>query len=200
MAINDRVDVRGRLVQTRQAVGGAARRWDTIGIFAATTLAYLLIYLWAIQEFSLSSGSSFSVMVVNDPLARMFEPGIGRFLFEPIAIIDLGFATYLFSPINSGIGLVIAGLVGANFALMYLSYVQPAACGVGTSSGMLAAVPAILSGGTCCAPLLFLVLGITATGTMLSIITWLLPVGLVVLVASVIYLAGQINTTAVAPE
>ena len=186
------------LVRTVSVVGSASRRRDAAAVFIATGGAYLLVYFYAIGNLSYQPGIGYEVLLVDSPLSRTFEPGPGRFAYEPIAIVDLWIVRYLFSPINTAIGLGLSLLVGANLALSYLAIVQPKACGIGTSSGLLASIPAVLAGGACCAPVLLLVLGITAGGTLLTIITWLLPVGVVLLVGSLVYLARQINPSALA--
>ena len=41
--------------------------------------------------------------------------------------------------------------------------------------------------------MILLVLGVTAGGTLLAVIGWLLPVGVALLLASLVYLAGKID-------
>ena len=189
--------VTSRFGQSVAVMRAAARRRDVGLVVFGSGLVYALVYLSAVGHLTIQPGIGFEVMVVQDPLARMFESGPGRFSYEPIAMIDLWLARYQFSPLNTIIGIVLAGLVGLNLGLSYLAVVQPRACGLGTGSGVLAAIPALLAGGACCAPVILLVLGITAGGMLLTVISWLLPVGVVLLVGSLVYLALQIDPTIV---
>lgn len=184
------------LIQSTRVITVSVRRWDVVAVLVLSGLAYLTIYLYAIGNLSYQPGIGRSMFVVDQPVTRMFEPGPGRFVYEPIAVIDLWTVTYLFSPLNTLIGGFLAVLVGLNLGLSYLAVVQPKSCGLGTSSGILASVPAVLAGGACCAPVVLIVLGITAGGTLLTAITWLLPVGVLLLIGSLIYLSRQIDPTA----
>lgn len=198
MAVGNQFDVRNSIARTRIVVKGATRRRDTIVAFAVATVTYLAVYLYAIGNLFYAPDTGFDLAVpVVDPLSHMFQPAPGQFAYEPIAIVGLGIAIYLFSPLNTALGTGLAVLVGANIALSYLAIVQPASCGVGASTGLLASIPAILSGSACCAPVVLLVLGITASGTLLTIFAWLLPVGIVLMLASLIYLASKVDPTAV---
>lgn len=185
--------MRGILVRTASAVRVALRRRDAGTVFAAVTVAYLLGFLLAIGDLSVRAGVGWSVLVVDDPLARAFEPGPGPFAYEGIAVVDLGVARYLFSPVNALVGIALSALVGANLALSYLAVVQPKACGIGAGTGVLASVPALLSGTACCAPVILVALGIQASAALLSLFAWLLPAGVVLLLLSLAYLAGRID-------
>jgi len=107
------------------------------------------------------------VSVVADPLGKFLQPELGPFMFMPVARVSLGPVTYLFS-LNTVFGAVLAGLVGLNLALTYLVWRQPKACGIGgKSGGLLASVPALLSGTACCGPVVLIVLGVQASGVLL---------------------------------
>jgi hypothetical protein len=157
------------------------------------------VYLWAIQNLAFRRGAKMGVMVVESPLQRMFEIAPGAFSYEPILLLKFGFGTYLFSPINTVLALALASLVGVNLALSYLAITQPKSCRLSVGSGVLASLPALLAGGACCAPVLLIVIGITATGPLLAVLPWLLPLGVVLLLVSLIYLAGKIDPTILGP-
>ena len=194
----ERLDPRRFAVRTTKVLASAVRRRDVASVVALTVLAYLLVYLYAIGNLTYQPGIGYGLFVVDDPLARATEPGPGRFAYEPIAVVDLFTARFLFSPINTAIGLGLALLVGLNLGLSYLAVAQPKSCGLGASSGLLASVPAVLAGSACCAPVILLVLGITAGATLLAVIGWLLPIGVATLLASLVYLAGKIDPGALA--
>lgn len=189
--------VRRSVIRTPSVLWGALFRRDFLAILASVTVLYLVVFLWAINDLFFQSGVGFGIEVVSDPLSQMFEPGPGTFTFEGVAMVSLGEALYLFSPLNVAIGLGLSLLVGLNLGLAYLAITQPKSCGLETSTGIFASIPALLAGSACCAPAIFLALGITATGTMLTMFSLLLPIGIVLLVGSLVYLAGKISPHAV---
>jgi hypothetical protein len=190
--------VRRRLGLTLGVSAGVFRRPKALAVFAAVTAAYLVTFLRAMADLVFRTGAGFGVAaVVDDPLSRMFVPGPGPYTHEPIALIELGIATFTFSPLNTALGLSLSVLVGLNLAITSLAVTQPASCGIGASSGVLASVPALLAGSTCCAPVILVAFGIQASGIFLTAFTWLLPLGVLALVGSVVYLAGQVDPAAV---
>lgn len=170
----------------------ARTRRRALAAFGAATVGYLLAFLYALRDLSLGAAGT-GVIVVDDPLSRMVEPGPGAFTYEPVAFVEFGVGALLFSPINTFLGLGLAVLVGANLALSYLAIAQPASCGVGASTGVLAAVPALLGGSACCAPVVLIVLGIQAGALTASLFGWLLPLGTALLVVTLVYVAGKVD-------
>jgi hypothetical protein len=187
---------RTTVVRTLDASALALRRRDGRLVFGAVSVGYLAAYLRVIGHLDGGLGG-FGVTVVSDPLADFLRPELGPFTFTPVARIDLGPVTYLLS-LNSVIGALLAALVGLNLALSYLAWRQPAACGIGErSSGLLASVPALLSGTACCGPVVLIVLGIQASGLLLSAFQWLLPAAAVLLVGSLVLVGRQVRPPAV---
>ncbi|PSQ58400.1 MAG: hypothetical protein BRD23_07130 [Halobacteriales archaeon SW_9_67_25] len=91
-----------------------------------------------------------------------------------------------------------AGLVGLNLALTYLVWRQPKACGIGgKSGGLLASVPALLSGTACCGPVVLIVLGVQASGVLLRGFQFLLPAAMLLLVGSLVLVGRQVDPGAV---
>lgn len=186
-------DAAGRTVD---ASALALHRRDGRLVFAGVTVAYLAAYLWAVGHLASGLGGV-GLTVVADPLAKLFRPELGPFTFTPVARIDAGPVTYLFS-LNTAIGLALAGLVGLNLALSYLAWRQPQACGIGErSTGVLASVPALLSGTACCGPMVLIVLGIQASGVLLTAFQWMLPVAALLLVGSLFLVGRRVNPAAV---
>lgn len=181
-----------RLRNTVVVSGAALSRPDALVLLSVTALAYLVGFVWASGDLSFRPGVGYAVTVVDDPITRTFERR-AMLSFEPVALVDLGVARVLLSPINVGLGAVLSALVGLNLSVAYLAFRQPRACGIGAGSGVLAAVPALLSGVACCAPVLFLVLGLQVTGAMLAVVPLLLPVGGALLIASLVYVAGYVE-------
>lgn len=187
--------VRKSLGRTYRVVRFASHRRDAVLAILGTGIAYLAVYLYAIGDVSYQPGLGLNILLVENPLFRMLEPGPGRFSYEPIAVIDAWTLRYLFSPLNVLLGVVLSVLVGINLGLSYLAIIQPKACGIGTGSGILASIPALFAGSACCAPVILVVFGITASGTVLTMISWLLPIGIILLVASLWYLGNHIDPT-----
>ena len=182
-----------RLRDTRRAIGLAVGRFDALAITGLVAVGYLAGYLWAANLLSVRSGLGVSVTVVDDPLVRMLER-TGQLQFEPVALVDLWLVRLLVSPIDVLVGVVLAGLVGLNLALAYLALVQPRSCGIGAGAGAAASLPALLSGTACCAPVIVIALGVQVSGTVLTVLPWLLPLGVVLLLGSLVYVGGLVET------
>lgn len=186
----------GRLGATvSRTVAAAAelfRRPDATVVVAVTTVGYLLAYLYALGHLAPGIGG-FGVTVVSGALGKFFRPELGPFSFTPVARVSVGPVTYLFS-LNTVLGLGIAWLVGLNLGLTYLAWRQPVACGLGSSSsGFLASVPAVLSGTACCGPVVLIVLGIQASGTIVTAFQFLLPIAVVLLLGSLVLVSRHIH-------
>lgn len=177
--------------QTKRALALARSRRDGVAAFGLGTLVYLVVYLVATGNLAFRSGLGWNVVVANDPVGKLFAR-TGPVSFEPIVLLDLSVARLLVAPGDVLIGTLLAALVGANLALTYLAVVQPKACGIDTGTGVLAAVPALLSGTACCGPVILLSVGITASGALISLFAWLVPIGVVSLLASLAYVASKI--------
>ncbi len=194
--LTKRLRPRSRIRETKAATLLVVRRYDSLAVATVVTIGYLVAFLWAVGDLAVRPDVAAGLIVVDDPLGRMFDR-TGPASFEAVAMVDTGVVRILVSPVNVAIGLLLAGLVGVNLGLTYLAVVQPAACGIGTGSGLLASFPALLSGTICCGPVVLIALGIQASGLMLTMFAWLLPVGIGLLVVSQVYVAGKIDSTAV---
>jgi hypothetical protein len=177
--------------RTAAAVGVGGRRNDARLILVGSTLGYLALYLYTVGDLAFTGQGGTSIFVVDD-LSRAFT-SLGFFRFEPIALIEAGPITYLFSPLNALLALTLAVLVGVNLALTYLGWVQPKACGLEASSGVFAGVPALLSGAACCGPTVLLVFGIQASGVLITTFQYLVPVALLLLVGSLLLIGRQVD-------
>ena len=105
---------------------------------------------------------------------------------EAGAVVSIDSLTYLFSPLDVLLALVLSGLVGANVALTYLSLAQPRACGLEELSGVVASIPALLSGAACCGLTILLVAGIQGSATIVTGFQVLIPLAVAMLVGSLI--------------
>ncbi len=179
------------LARTGFAVRATLHRTDTRIVLVGVSLGYLLAYLFAIGHLSAGDGD-FGLLLVSDPASRAFQP-MGTLLWEPIARLDAGVATVFVSPLNLLLGLVLALLVGVNIAVSFLAWRQPEACGIAGSSGVLAGVPALLSGAACCAPVVLIVLGVQASGILLTAFSALVPIALALLVGSLLWVGRTVD-------
>lgn len=180
------------LTRTGYALRSSLTRNDTRAVFGVTSSGYLLAYLYGIGHLASGAGGV-GITVVPDAAVRFFQPALGTFSFEPVAVVTAGPVTYLFS-LNTVLGLGLAVLVGLNLALSYLAWRQPAACGIGSrSAGAFASIPALLSGTACCGPVLLLVVGIQASGLLLTAFEFLLPIASVLLVGSLLLVGRQVQ-------
>ncbi|ELY40232.1 hypothetical protein [Natronorubrum tibetense] len=194
--LTKRLRPRSRIRETKAATLLVVRRYDSLAVATVVMIGYLVAFLWAVGDLAVRPDVAADLIVVDDPLGRMFDR-TGPASFEAVAMVDTGVVRILVSPVNVAIGLLLAGLVGVNLGLTYLAVVQPAACGIGAGSGLLASFPALLSGTICCGPVVLIALGIQASGLMLTMFAWLLPVGIGLLLVSQVYVAGKIDSTAV---
>lgn len=186
-----------RLARTGRSLGLLVRQRDALAVSVLLAAAYLAIYLVALGDLSVRTGLPVEVgTVVADPVSRMLER-TGPFAWEAVALVDLGVARWLVSPLNIAVGGVLAALVGANVGLTYLAWRYPRACGVersrGAGSSALAAIPALLSGTACCGPTVLIAVGVSASGTLLTVFEWLLPLGVLLLLASLLYTGGGLR-------
>jgi hypothetical protein len=184
---------RRRLVTTATVSRGAVGRRDAQAVLVGSALLYLVAFLYALRDLVVRRSAGLSVTVADAPVETALQQGTGPFTYRPAALLELGVVVWEFSPLNTLLGVCIAGLVGLNFALSYLAVTQPRSCGVGAGAGVVASVPALLAGSTCCAPVVVLVLGIQASSALLTAFVWLLPVSVLLLVSTLVYVAGKID-------
>jgi len=181
----------GIVGRTLRALSVAARRRDSRAVFAFAGVGYAVLYLLTIGDLLFVEARPVSIRVIDD-LGRAFV-STGFFRFDAIAVISVGPVIYLFSPLNVVLASVLATLVAANLALTYLGWVQPSACGLEASTGVLAGVPALLSGAACCGPTILLVLGIQASGTLITAFELLVPVAIVLLVGGLLLIGRRVD-------
>lgn len=191
--------VPGTLRRTAFAVRTALGRGGSRAAFALAAVGYLLGYLVAVGHLGPGTGR-WDLFVVDDPLSRAMR-STGPLAYEPVALVGLGPLSLLLSPVNLLVGLALALLVGANVAVWFLAWRQPAACGLessaGSSAGLLAGLPALLSGAACCGPVLLIALGVQASALLLSAFAVLVPLAAVLLVGTLLYVGLQVDPTLV---
>ncbi|MCL9818009.1 hypothetical protein [Natronocalculus amylovorans] len=182
------------------ATRGALIRRDGAAVFLLTVVGYFVVYEIAIANLGRAfTVGSVSISVVDQPLQRAFE-STGPYQYEPIALIELYMIEYLFAPVTAAIGVVLAVLVGLNFAIAVVSWRQPRACGLAerktSAGGLFAGIPALLSGTVCCGPAILLVIGVQATAGLMAVFQWLLPVAIALLIGSLLWISKDVTTNA----
>lgn len=187
---------RTALSRTRAATALTLRRRDSLLVVAGVTVLYLLGYLWAVGDLAPGFGG-YGLVVATDPLGTLFRTTSGLLSFAPVALVRAGPLAYQVS-LNTLVGFGLALLVGLNLGLTYLTRKQPAACGLSSSTGVLAGVPALLSGTACCGPVVLIALGIQASGVLLTAFQVLLPAAALVLVGSLVLVGRQVRPEAMA--
>lgn len=183
----------GVVGRTAAALRAAATRRDALAVFALASAGYVLLYLFTVGDLSVVPGgpSTVSVRTAQD-LSRAFASR-GFFRFGAVAVVAYGPVTYLFAPLNVAVAAALGGLVGANLALTYLGLVQPRACGLESSAGVLAGLPALLSGAACCGPTVLLVLGVQASATVVTGFQYLVPLAVVLLVGGPLLIGREVE-------
>lgn len=183
----------------RRAVGGVVAHRDGVAVFLGAVGGYFLLYSVAVGDLALSiPAGPVDVSVVDTPLSRLFE-SMGPFQYEPIAFVQLGVVDYLFAPLNAAIGIGLAVLVGLNLVVAYGAWRRPTACGLPESggaegaTGLLAGIPALLSGTVCCGPAILFVVGVQATAGLMAVFQWLLPVAVVLLIGSLFVVSRRVQ-------
>lgn len=187
--------LRGTVGRTRRAIGLSLGNRNGQAVAVSVTILYLLGYLYAIGMVQPGTGA-FGVRVARAPAAQLFRQTFGTFTYEPVALFEFGIVTYQFS-LNTIIGLAVGILVGVNVAVSYTAWRQPTACGLKSgSAGLVAGIPALLSGAACCAPVVVLLIGIQITGAVLVVFELLLPLSVAMLVGSLLVVSRQVEPTA----
>jgi len=182
--------IANRLRRTGHTVAAALRRRDGLAAFLFGVFGYPLLYLASLGHLALGARGR-SLQVVDDPLTRALRP-TRPFSFEPVARVAVDPVALLVSPLDIGVALVLAVLVGANLAVAVVIWRSPAACGIERSAGLLASVPALLTGATCCGPAVFFAIGVGTTGALVTAFGYATPVTALLLVGSLILVARPI--------
>lgn len=181
-----RARVQGHLQRTWEAVSTALADHAGRAVTGVAILGYLSLYTVAVGDLGLNKEGNTGLRVVADPFGQTVAG-------EAIGLVELGPIEYLVSPVTVAVGIGLGALVGVNLAVTTLAWRRPAACGVSPTTGLLAGIPALLSGTACCGPLLLLVLGIQATGVLLTALSLTLPIAVVLLVGTLVYAAGRLD-------
>ncbi|MDT3435673.1 hypothetical protein [Haloarcula sp. 1CSR25-25] len=179
------------LRNTAVAIRGALTRRDGRVTLGGSGLAYFLLYLVGLRHLGFGQ-SGYEVSVVSNPLTRAFRQ-VGPFQWEPIALVVVGPVELLVAPLNMLLGGVLALLVGLNLAVSVVAWRGPSACRLGPGAGTAAGLPGLLSGFACCGPTILLVVGVQASAGILALFQWLLPITVVALLATLLWVGSRVE-------
>lgn len=171
---------------TETTLSDRGGRWTVVTV----TLAYTLIYLAAVGDLGLlptplAEMGLFSAEVVQNPLSR----ALGG---EAVAVLQIGPIETLVDHGTVAVALALGALVGLNLGVSTLAYRRPAVCDVSPATGVLAGIPALLSGTACCGPLVLLVIGVQASGALVAAISWLQPAAALLLLVSLVWASSRL--------
>jgi hypothetical protein len=165
---------------------------------SAVTVLYLVAYLWSIGDIVVTATdeSRFaavpSIQVAADWPAKLLRQ-TAPFSYEPVLAARLtGHLQLFLAPVNVALGLLLGGLAGANLAAAIHLHRTTATCRRRSFAGLLGALPGLLTGFTCCAPTLALLLGAPVAAALIGLRTWLFPLALTILLAGLAWSAKRL--------
>ena len=143
--------------------------------------AYLILFLVVVADLTIDGVwrpvSGFGTSDWLNLVLRQRAP----FQFEAVAVLEAPWLVWLVSPINIGIGLTLGLVTGLQIALVRIAKDCAVACGLSPATGILAGLPGLLAGSACCAPLLFVLLGVQVTASLVTLMGLLIPAAFVLL-------------------
>lgn len=154
------------------------------------SLLYFLLYLISTRSLTYTRDST----GIEFGSINLLFRGSGLINDEPIVKIVIEPVALFISPLNIAIGTILGLLVAVNLLLLYLVVKQPDRCNISDTTGLLASVPALLSGTACCGPIIPIILGIQVTSTLTSLLNIVIPVAFIVLLVSIYILLGHVRS------
>jgi hypothetical protein len=188
----------GSLGRAGRAVAAALRDRRARRAAVAVAAAYLLVYLLAVGDLTVSLASDLSrfvelpsLQVAPDWTAKLLARR-AAFSYEPVlAVYPLNHVTVFVAPLDLAMGLLLGALAGLNVGVALLARRASRACRLRGLPGLVGALPALLTGVTCCVPTLALALGAQFTLPLLAVSDWLFPLALAATATSLAWSAQQ---------
>ncbi|SFT39555.1 hypothetical protein [Halomonas saccharevitans] len=165
------------LAALRDALVGRPRDAALVG---GVGLAYAGLYLWVIGDLGPGGGGG---LAARFPAWERVWQARGPLYFEPVGLIEAGPWIWTFSPLNTLLGLVLGWRL--RHGTRHCPWRAP-------GGPLLAALPALLAGGACCAPMVLIWLGLPLAGVLIPVLPWLLPLAALLLLASLGMLARRL--------
>lgn len=171
----------------RRSLDSSGRRWAS----QAAGFLYFLFYLYAVGQLAvrgvISPQGNPAFLVDPNWFPKLVDP-IAGYTFEPVAALYLFEGTALFlAPLNLLIGMVLGGLIALNVASAAYSLATVRSCRQFLWTGLLGSLPALLTGFVCCVPTVGLVLGANLALALISLQSFLLPLGVAGLAAGLFW-------------
>lgn len=150
-------------------------------------LAYFLVFQFSTSDLSINGtfrgASFFALPNWTEVVFRQRAP----FQFESVAILETAFFTWLLSPMNLLIGAGLGFLTGAQIGLTNVARKCAVSCGLKPATGLLAGLPGLLAGSACCAPILFVILGLQLSAALVTLMALMVPIAFVLLAGGFVY-------------
>lgn len=181
------------LSRIRVALGVAAGGWGSRIVFVGVGVVYLMLYLVGIGDLWITAGpGELTVRAAANPSRAFAIDGLGR--FGAIGVVYLGGLglTYLFSPLNLFVALLIGGLAGANAALTYRGIRQPRESKLDVSTFALAGIPPLLLGAAILGPPVILLADVAVGTAVLIGLRLLVPTCALLLIGTISLISRQI--------
>lgn len=138
-------------------------------------LAYLLVFQIAAGDMTLGGASRLTSIQVVENWQSLVLRTRAPFQFEPVAFVETSFLVWLISPVNISIGIMLGLLTGFQIALTRIARQCAVACGISPATGIFAGLPGLLAGSACCAPILFILLGVQITASLITLMGLMIP-------------------------
>jgi len=167
-------------------------------VFLLILIAYILLYLSATQQLIFTArmgpADSFFALKILPNWPELIFKSRSPFLFEPIGALYLGHnLKLLLPPPNLLIAGILGTLVAANLATSYYSFRNLGLRGVRGFGALAGTIPAVLSGATCCAPTIVLVIGLQLTSTLATVWSLFVPISFVLLLLALLWSLRKIE-------
>lgn len=178
----------------------AIRKYKFLGIFVAAAYTVLYLYLTSNIVYAPDLDTTRFAKVPSIKFAEDWTDKIWRLRapanWEPIAIIyPINHVVILLPIPNLLIAAVISILFGANFSIALYRIAIPARSG-GSFSGILGAIPSLLTGFGCCVPTAALALGASFVAAFIAVGNYLLPASIVALGSALLWNASRATCNA----
>ncbi|MHA1554198.1 MAG: hypothetical protein ACTSU0_07290 [Alphaproteobacteria bacterium] len=161
------------------------RRSQAIAV--GVTLLYVLVFQYATSELTIGGGSRpFSFFALANWPEVVFRQRVA-FQFESVAVLEGPFFTWLLSPVNIAFGVILGALTGAQIALTSVARKCSVSCGLSPAAGLFAGLPGLLAGSACCAPIIFVLLGLQLTASLVTLMGLMVPIAFVLLLGGLAY-------------
>lgn len=172
-------------------------QWNTQpykSIIFITFLLYIFLYTWALGDIAYTPGyPSFQAALSAEPLSKIFQSR-AAFYFESIALMEIFNITFILSPLNLLMGILLALLVSINVSSSWLAIKLPKVCGTKKGAlGILGSLPALFSGLACCVPAIVLIISIQFAAAIVALRSFFFPVAVMLLTLSQLWSLKKLN-------